>query len=291
MLRSLLREPLVHFILLGAALFALDGGLRPPAMPAAGAHILVSEALVQSLKRNFERTWQRPPTREELDGLVESHIREEVLVREALALGLDRDDAVIRKRLQQKLEFVSEAAGALAAPTEAQLEAYLKANPQAFSIPPRATFMQVYLDPAKRKGALQADAVRLLETLNRADGSRQVAHAGDRLMLLEPRYENMAQHEVASQFGAEFADALLKQPPGRWVGPMTSGYGLHLVKLEALQPGGTPGLADVRPRVEREWLNAQREDAARATYARLRDKYTITVQTTAVSGAPAGARP
>jgi hypothetical protein len=285
MLKSLLREPLVHFLLLGAALFLLDAWLRPAAPAAASTEIVVSEARIRNLAQNFARTWQRPPTREELDGLVESYVREEVMVREALALGLDRDDAIIRRRLQQKVEFVTEEAAALAKPTDAELEAYLKANADAFRAEPRATFAQVYLDPAKRKGALGADAKRLLEALNRASGSPDPASAGDRLLLLEPRYENLPQHELARLFGTEFAEALVKQPVGTWSGPIPSGYGVHLVRVEALTPGGTPPLADVRPLVEREWTNAKRQEVGRAFYEKLRAKYVIKVRM------PEGAKP
>ena len=277
-LRAIAREPLVHFLLLGAALFLLDGWLRPTTNSAGRSQIVVSEAHVRNLTRNFVRTWQRPPTRQELDGLVEAHIREEVMVREALALGLDRDDAIIRKRLQQKLEFVSEGVAALAPPTDEQLQAYLKAHADAFRTPPRTTFVQVYLDPARRKGTLDRDAASLLQTLNRAATPREAAGAGDRLLLLAPRYEDIPQPEIASRFGAEFAAELEKQPVGRWVGPLASGYGLHLVRVEARRAGGPPALADVRPLVEREWSNASREEIARAFYKGLRAKYAITVQ-------------
>jgi hypothetical protein len=278
MLKSLAREPLVQFLLLGAALFLLDAWLRPAAAPAATTEIVVSEARIRNLAQNFARTWQRPPTREELDGLVESHVREEVMVREALALGLDRDDTIIRRRLQQKMEFVSEEAAALARPTDEELNAYLKANADAFRTEPRATFVQVYLDPAKRKGVLEADAKRLLEALNRAGASPDLAKAGDRLLLLEPRHENLPQHELARLFGVEFAEALMKQPVGKWVGPIASGYGVHLVRVEALTPGGTPALADARPLVEREWANAKRQELGKAFYEKLRAKYAIKVQ-------------
>jgi hypothetical protein len=275
MLKSLAREPLVHFLLLGAALFLLDAWLRPAAAPAATTEIVVSEARIRNLAQNFARTWQRPPTREELDGLVESHVREEVMVREALALGLDRDDTIIRRRLQQKMEFVSEEAAALARPTDEDLNAYLKAHADAFRAEPRATFVQVYLDPNKRKSALEVDAKRLLESLNRAGASPDLAKAGDRLQLLEPRYENLPQHELVRLFGAGFAETLVKQPVGKWVGPIASGYGAHLVRVEALEPGGTPALADVRPLVEREWANAKRQELGKAFYEKLRAKYAI----------------
>jgi hypothetical protein len=166
MLKSFLREPLVHFLLLGALLFALNAWLRPAAAPAGNVEIVVSEARVRNLAQNFRRTWQRPPTRQELEGLVESHVREEVFYREALALGLDRDDAIIRRRLQQKMEFVSEEASALARPSDAELQQYLETHPGDFVVEPRVTFAHVYLDPARRAAKLQADARRLLDAFN-----------------------------------------------------------------------------------------------------------------------------
>ena len=278
MFRTLAREPLVHFLLLGAVLFGLDAWLRPAATPAANAEIVVTEARIRNLAQNFGRTWQRPPTREELDGLVESYVREEVMVREALALGLDRDDAIIRRRLQQKVEFVSEEAAALAKPSDGELDAYLKANADVFRREPRITFAQVYLDPVRRKATIEADAKRLLATLTSAGATLDLSKAGDPLMLLEPRYENSTPAEAARLFGRDFAEALAKQPVGKWVGPIRSGYGLHLVKVEALVPGGAPALADVRPLVEREWANAKRQEVSKAFYDKLRAKYKVTVQ-------------
>lgn len=275
-MKALLREPLLHFLLLGALLFAVDAWRRPAERTSAGGEIVVSEARVRTLAQNFARTWQRPPTREELDGLVEAHVREEVMVREALALGLDRDDAIIRRRLQQKVEFVSDQAAALTAPTDAELEAYLAKNADAFRREPRVTFMQVYLDPGKRGAALQADAARLRERL--AANAIDADKAGDALMLLEARYEGVPQGEVARLFGAQFADEIVKQPPGAWGGPLRSGYGAHLVKVEALTPAGMPSLAEVRPLVEREWTNAKRRELAQDWYATLRAKYKVSVQ-------------
>lgn len=277
MLKSILREPLVHFLLLGAALFALDAWLRPTAATPANTEIVVSEARIRNLAQNFRRTWQRPPTREELDGLVESHVREEVFYREALALGLDRDDTIIRRRLQQKIEFISEEAAALAQPTDEELNAYLKANADAFRVEPRVTFSQIYLDPRKRSSTLDADAKRLLAALNSGSASQDPARLGDRLMMLEPRYEGESKTELARLFGSEFAEALVKQPAGLWAGPIASGYGVHLVKVESLVAGGLPELAAVRPLVEREWANAKRQELSKVFYEKLRAKYAIKV--------------
>jgi hypothetical protein len=279
MLKSLLREPLVHFLLLGAVLFALDGWLRPSAVGAAAgaAPIVVSQARIASLAQNFRRTWQRPPTKVELDGLVESYVKEEVMVREALALGLDRDDAIIRRRLQQKVEFVSEAASAAAPPSDAELAKYLADHADAFRVEPKVSFAQVYLDPRRRGAALQAEATRLLDALN-APRPIDPARAGDALQLIEPRYENLGQAEAARLFGDGFAAAVVNQPPGRWAGPIASGYGAHLVRVEALVPGRVPALDEVRPLVEREWANARRQALAAAHYDKLRAKYRIEVQ-------------
>jgi hypothetical protein len=275
MFKSLLREPLVHFLLLGALLFLLDAWLRPAAV--ANEEIVVSEARIRNLAQNFRRTWQRAPTGDELVGLIENHIREEVLYREALALGLDRDDTIIRRRLRQKVEFITEEAAALAKPTDDELAAYLAGNGDTFSVEPRATFTQIYLDPGRRATRLDADAKRLLEALN-AGNPLDPAQAGDSLMLLAPRYENASQAEIARLFGTGFAQALVVQPVGKWAGPIESGYGVHLVRVDSLTPGGTPALADVRPLVEREWANAKRQQFSKAFYEKLRSKYTIRVQ-------------
>jgi parvulin-like peptidyl-prolyl isomerase len=278
MSRSFVREPLVHFLILGAALFLLDAWLRPPADAAAGGEIVVSEARIRNLAQTFRRTWQRPPTPPELKGLIRDFVREEILYREALALGLDRDDTIIRRRLRQKMEFVSEEAAALAKPTDKELADYLAAHADQFRLQARATFTQVYLDPRRRAKTLEADAKRLLDALNAAGSPAAPAKVSDSLLLLEPRYENAPESEVARLFGEDFATVLFKQPVARWVGPIASGYGVHLVRLESMTPGGVAALDDVRPLLEREWANAKRKELSEAFYERLRAKYKVTVK-------------
>ncbi len=199
------------------------------------------------------------------------------MVREALALGLDRDDAIIRRRLQQKVEFVSEEAAALTTPTDDELRAYLAAHADAFRTEPRASFAQVFLDPGKHGAALEAEARRLLDALNRPNGAVDFASLGDRLALLDRRYEALPQAEIARLFGTQFAETLVRQPVGQWVGPIASGYGAHLVRIDALQPGGIPSLDEVRPLVEREWSNQKRQELGKAFYEQLRSKYAIKV--------------
>ncbi len=290
MLRSLLREPLVYFLVLGAALFALDVWWRLSAAAGATPEIVVSEARVNNLAQNFRRTWQRPPTREELAGLVEDHVREEVLYREALAVGLDRDDTIIRRRLRQKMEFVSDEAAGLTPPTEEQLVQYLAAHPEAFGIEPRVTFTQVYFDPQRRGKSLEADAQQLIAKLERAGPASDPASLSDSRML-ESRFDNVSRSDVAKVFGVAFADALVQQPTGRWVGPLRSGYGAHFVRLDSLTPGGVVALEAARPLVEREWSNARRKELREAYYAQQRGKYNVRIALPASPAASDGKPP
>jgi len=291
-LKAFLREPLVHFLLLGAALFALDAWLRQPPAASADPEIVVSAGRINTLAQNFKRTWQRPPTQEELDGLIQDFVREEVLYREALALGLDRDDTIIRRRLRQKLEFVSDEAAALVTPTDQDLAGFLATNADAFRIEGRATFAQVFLDPGRHPATLAADAAQLRDVLNAAGTATQPAALGDSLLLLEPRYEDVSRSEVTRLFGSDFAAALFAQPAGQWVGPIASGYGVHLVRLDAMTPDRLPALAEVRPLVEREWANVRRKAAGDAFYDGLLAKYRVTIKMPGRgAGAPAGAGP
>ena len=189
-LRSVLREPLLHFIVLAAALF------RTKCVACAGrqqhqGRDQGERTSVHSLAENFRRTWQRPPTPQELDAMVADYVREDVLVREALALGLDRDDTIVRRRLRQKMEFISEEAAGLLQPTDQELTGYLEAHPDAFRSEAVFTFTQVFIDPAKRGKAADADARQLLAVL-RQKNATDVTTLGDRLTLLDSRYEAIA---------------------------------------------------------------------------------------------------
>ena len=274
-LRAVLREPLLHFIVLATLLFALNAWLAPATSSVKG-EIKVSSARMVSLAENFRRTWQRPPTQQEMDGLIADFLREEVLVREALALGLDRDDTIVRRRLRQKMEFISEEAAGLLQATDQELADYVKAHPDAFRSEPVFTFTQVYLDPAKRGKAVESDARRLLSTLQQTR-TADTATLGDRLTLLESRYEAMQQRDMTKLFGKDFADALINQPIGRWSGPIASGYGLHLVNVESATRSASPTLEQVRPLAEREWRNAKRKEVAAALYERLSKQYRIVI--------------
>jgi hypothetical protein len=272
----LAREPLLHFLLLGAALFALHRALAGPGE--AAGEIVVGRGRIEALAQGFARTWQRAPTQAELDGLVADYVRDEVFYREAVALGLDRDDTVVRRRMRQKLEFLVEDAGA-AAPTEAELAAHLAAHADDFRREEQITFTQIFLDPSRRGSALESDAAALLAALRERPESVDVEAAGDGL-LVQPRYVDASRADVARDFGPAFAEALRTQPAGTWFGPIESGYGRHLVRIDARTPGRAPELAEVRDAVVRDWEARRRRARLDARYEELKRGYRVRVEGT-----------
>jgi hypothetical protein len=274
MLKSLLREPLVQFLLLGLGLFFLYRAVSPNS-EAAPDRIVVDAGQVARLAQQFERTWLRPPTPVELSGLIEGHVKEEILYREALTLGLERNDLVIRRRLAQKMEFLNEDVATQREPSDAELQAYLDANAENFRAPARTSFRQVYLKAGRDGAESRARAEQLRVRLM---ANTRVSEAGD-ATLLPPALENASDTEISRSFGEAFTKALSQVPVGAgWNGPIESGYGLHLVNVGARDPGGALPLAEVRAAVEREWQAARRAEASEAFYAALRKRYAVSVE-------------
>lgn len=275
--RRILGEPLLHFLLIGTGLF-LAFSLMPRDQRSGDAgEIVVSQGQVEHLAAGFARTWQREPSIEELAGLVSDFVREEVYYREALALGLDQDDTVIRRRLRQKLEFIFDDVAARAEPSEAELQAYLLAHPDAFRREPRLSFRQVYLNPDRRGPRVEADAAQLLAQLRQAGTDLDAAALGD-ATLLESAFADVSPSDVAAQFGADFADRLMELAVGAWQGPLKSGLGLHLVQVSERRDATLPVLAEVRDQVRREWDKARRAELKELSYRELLARYTVIVE-------------
>ena len=268
-LRGLIREPLVHFLLLGALLFVLYGWLNRQGF-AAPDEIFVSQQQVDGLVLQFERVWQRAPTAKERQALIDSWVRDEVYYREALAMGLERDDPVVRRRMSQKIQFILDS-GTPAAPTDAELQQWLADHADDYRIEPAYALQQVYFDPARRGETIESEIATALSAL---DSGRAVT--GDSTMLPE-RIDGSAT-EVARAFGEEFETALRSVPVGSWQGPVPSGFGLHLVRLEKREDGRVARLADVRETVERDLLHAKAQAANDAYYENLRAKYAVRVE-------------
>lgn len=273
---KVLKDPLLHFLLLGCTFFFLYEWLAVDSQVSINQsqEIVVTEGRIKALTQNYSKVWQRPPSAQELEGLIEEHIREEILYREALAMGLDRDDTIVRRRMRQKIEFLSEDITRLDEPSDEELRAFLAAQPARFRKESRFTFKQVYINTEKRGSSAKADAQAILAELRNND--ENALESGDRLMV-EHRFDNQPEREIKRALGSEFLEALATCPTGSWQGPIASGYGLHLVHLSERIDGKIPELTQVRDAVFREWSAEERIKANEAFYEMLRDRYTITV--------------
>ena len=274
-MKSILREPLLHFLLLGGLLF-LFFEWRGSGGPTS-SRIVITPGLVEHLASGFSRTWQRPPTDAELKGLIDDYVKEEIATREAVGMGLDRDDTIIRRRLRQKLEFLVEDAASSAPPTDAELQAWLDAHPQSFRAEPQLAFRQVYVSPERRGASAAPDAVKMLARLRAKGKDVRTDDLGDASML--PAEQPLSPlREVERSFGNDFAQELMKIEPGQWTGPVESPYGLHLVLVRERVAGAPPELAEIRPMVEREVLAERRKRDLDNLYERLLAKYTVTIE-------------
>lgn len=274
------REPLVHFLLIGAGLFLLFGWRDGPASPPAGqtgppsAKIVVTQDDIDRTITTFTKTWQRPPTEEEAKGLVEDLVRNEIYYREALAIGLDRNDDVIRRRMRQKMEFILEDITAQVEPTDEDLNAFMKKHPDFYLVDPEIAFRHVYVNAARRGKDAGADALRILAQLLAGADPDAV---GDPFLLasevpLSPLWD------VSKQFGEPFSRKLLALKMNSWTGPVTSGFGLHLVFVRKRVGGRLAGLKEVRETVKRDWMAERQKALKDAAYARLRERYVVTVE-------------
>jgi hypothetical protein len=273
---KILREPLLHFILLGAAIFVVYGFAARHRTDKPG-EIVVTQGTLENIITGFTRTWQRPPTEEELRGQVRDYIREEAAYREALAMGLDRDDTIVRRRLRQKLEFLSDDLATRVEPSDDDLQIFLQLHPALFQSEPLFSFRQVYLNPQQHAANLSADEARLLAALQRTGPDADLSSLGDPF-LLPPSSQNISLAEVKQAFGDQFASALVALPANRWQGPVTSGYGAHFVFLFERTVPSLPALAGIRDQVRREWFNTKRNEATEKFYQALLKRYTVKIE-------------
>lgn len=267
---KLLREPLLHFLVIGAVLFGVyqwaNGDETAP------DEIVVSAGQITSLEAIFSQTWQRPPTAREREALIEDYIRDEVLYREGVAMGLDRDDTIVRRRIRQKMEFVADLTADVQ-PTDAELRTFVADHPDRFNGEPRVSFTQVYL-PAGAQTASEAGIERLRGALNA--GTEDASTAGSPF-LAGSDFRDLTNSDVAQTFGADFAAWIDRAKPGSWQGPVTSGYGAHLVRVSERTEARELPFEQVRDTARREWLHARKVAANDALYEELRSRYVIKI--------------
>ena len=272
----LLKEPLFHFLLIGAGFFVLfhqtgDSSAERP------DRIVVTADDVDRMATLWSRRWQRPPTSAELEGLIESRIREEVLYREARALGLEQDDTIVRRRMAQKMEFLFQDIAGQVEPTDEALQAFLQQNIARFRESARFAFMHVYLSTDQRGEQASHDARVLLDDL-RTQGEDADPIAVSDPFLLGHQLADRSEREVVGLLGQNFANALLGLPVKQWHGPIRSAYGVHLVYVHERTAPRVPALAEIRDRVRSELLSHKQREANEAMFRALRDRYEIVVE-------------
>ena len=239
--------------------------------------IVVGAGQIERMSQAWRKTRMRPPTQQELEGLIRDYIQEEIYYREALALGLDQDNSVIRRHLRQKMEFLSEDIAAQQDPTEEDLTVFLSDNPDRFRRDAGLSFRQIYFNRDKRSDMTAADARSLLADLDGTESLERTDGMGDPLPLPHA-FKLTFERDVASRFGKIFADQLLLLDTGRWLGPVESGFGLHLVYIDERIDSEVPELDAIRDEVIREWREDKRQEVNRAFYEGLRGRYTVQIE-------------
>ena len=275
---KLLREPLVHFMFIGAVIYLLYGVFAEPLPEADDKTIVVTAGEVEWMQAAWQKRWNRPPTDEEFDGLIQQYIRETVLYREALTMGLNKHDQVIRRRLAQKLEFLAKDLVTLIPPTDEELQTYFDVHQDRYQEPVLYTFTQVFIDPDKRGDATLADAEAIKVSLvAQGDAINDPGALGDAFML-QNYYPEKDVVEIQKQFGSGFTESLIELSPGQWHGPVLSGYGVHLVYISGIDEPPAPVFSDVRERVVQDWTTDKGEELNEKFYASLRDQYTVVIE-------------
>ncbi|RKX35844.1 MAG: hypothetical protein DRP71_02205 [Verrucomicrobia bacterium] len=279
MVRRIIREPLIQFLAIGALLFVLNGTNRfrstPMPIETPARVITITEVDLARLEELWVMQWRRPPTPEELKGSLDGYIREEILYREALLLGLEKNDTIIRRRLSQKMEFLSSDLADMSNPTASELEVFYQDNAEDYLDPTRYTFTQFFLSPDRRGETATDDAGRLIEDLNAGSLSTvEIAERTDRFML--PReFINQSATQIGRTFGTGFADGFENLPIEKWTGPFRSGYGLHVVRIESKTKESQPSLESIEDRVRQDFTFRRRRDMNDAVFDKLAQSYEI----------------
>jgi hypothetical protein len=272
-MKRLLREPLLQFLAIGLLLFWLFN-LVSGARGGADRRIVLNDPTVAAITERFQSLWQRPPTDQELHGLLDTYIHEEVLYRTGLTLGLDQDDAVIRRRVLQKLDVISEEQDTKSAPSDADLEKYLQAHAARYARPAEIGLDQVLFDPARRSGHLEADVTAALARLSAGAAPGGLGDSS----LLPAHVPPSSTDQITRDFGEEFVAGLTGLPLNKWAGPVRSTYGTHLVRITSMTQGRPATLADVREALVRDWEDDRRQQASADYYKKLRRNYDVVIE-------------
>jgi hypothetical protein len=278
-MEKILREPLLHFLVAGAILFVVWGYWGDDSEPDSG-QIIVGSARIEQIRNAWKMQMRREPTQEELESLIERFIEEEVLYREALAMGLEKEDIIIRRRLAQKMRFLIQDMADQSQPSEAELMSFFEKSREQFRSPARISFTHIYFSRDQDENAALRDAGEALARLQSSNPER-APEQGDPFMLNHD-YAEITQQDTAKLFGKTFAEELFALTPGSWQGPIHSGYGIHLVRLVDYIPSRILEFSEVAERVRREYINIRRQKANEEAIEALKARYEIVVDENAL---------
>ena len=285
-LKRWLREPLLHFLLIGLVMFVVYNALYPNSGQGDRlSRIELTADDLRQLELAWAAKWQRPPGPEELRNLVAAKVREEILYREGLALGLDKEDTIVKRRMAQKVEFLSEDVSTIRDPGVKELKAWFEKNASLFALPSRVTFRHLYFSFDRRGERSRADATRALAKLaGQPADSPATVNLADPFMY-QSYYADRTPEYVANVFGTKFAQALSQlKPAASWQGPIESGFGWHLVWVDSLTSGRVPDFEEVEQEVKNEWVAEQRTEARRKAFETMKTRYEIILPKAGVQG-------
>lgn len=262
----------MHFFLLGLILFIVYAQVAPAKENS--QRIVISHALQVELIRQFETIWQRPPSQQEQIGLIDNYLQDEILYREGLALGLDKNDIIIKRRLRQKLEVIIEEQDSSNISSDQQLMTFMQDNAALFLQPAQISFEQIIFNPDDFKAQLS-------EVLGAAKiALKQGAEPGElgSKTTLTKKFELQSTDYIKRDFGEEFLQATQNQNIGEWQGPVKSPYGIHLLRVNQRIDSYLPALQQVRQQVVREWESQRRQQSSIDNFARMKQNYEVIIE-------------
>jgi peptidyl-prolyl cis-trans isomerase C len=277
-LTRLFKEPLLQFLIIGAAIYGAYALFAAPEDDYRDTVVLVDSKRIDAMISEWESRWNRSPTRQEISGLIQAYIKEDVLYRQAVAMGLNEDDPITRRRMAQKLEFLTSDLAQFQQPAEGELERFFEENEEAYREPDVISFTQIFVDPDARGDETLIDAEEILEQVKAAgEPGEETSQLGDRFML-QNYFASATEMDIRRQMGSGFAQQVMQLAPGQWHGPVLSGYGVHLVYVYDFQEAAAPVLENVQARVLEDWHTQKRDEFNAEFLKSLKSRYEIIIE-------------
>ena len=274
---GLFKEPLIQFLLIGACIYGAYALFGAPEEDFRDTRVHVDARRINSFISEWESRWNRPPTRDEINGLIQSYIKEDVLYRQAVSMGLNEDDPITRRRMAQKLEFLTSDLASMVEPAEGELERYFNESSELYQKPDLISFYQVFFNPDIREASTLDDAAEVLAQLQKqGEPGPESLLVSDRFMVPN-EFVAVTELGVSRQLGKDFAQSVMNLEEGSWHGPIVSGYGVHLVYVFDFEASPPAVFAEVRDAVFENWQLERRTDFNAEFLENLKSRYEIVI--------------